>query len=459
MSPRGTRASEVSRLPLVVIALATLLALVVFTAPLTTLEAMTAALDLGAAEQAWVMSGMPLGAACGLLTAGAFGDTLGRRRTFVGGLWITVAASIAAALAPNGPMLIVMRIVQGLGSAGIMACGLGLLGQIYEGAARRQAAAIWAAALGAGVAVGPILASTLLAASGWDAIHWFIAVISAPLALASARCLPESPRTGRRVDLPGSAVLIVGMAALMSSLVEVRVGSSGLVTVLIALAAVLLAVFVLLERRSSNPILELRLFGNPAFVGATLAAFASGAGVLALMSMVPTVLVRGLGLSPLASALVILAWSGVTVVAALGARFLPDALSSRARVIWSILGCTLGQALLFAADAGSSWAVVLPGLFVAGVSNGILNASLGHEAVQTVPQERTAMGSAANNTARYLGSALGISLISVLIAGAQGEGLFEGWHQAVVATSLISLLGLLAILLLAREGKGGARAA
>ncbi|MBE9640734.1 MFS transporter [Salipiger mangrovisoli] len=454
MTPRAASGTLAPKLPLVLVALATLLALVVFTAPLTMLDAMTSALDLGAAEQAWVMSGMPLGAACGLLTAGAFGDTLGRRRTFVAGLWITVVSSIGAALSGSAEMLIVMRIVQGLGSAGIMACGLGLLGQIYQGEARVQAAAIWAAALGAGVATGPILSSAFLSVSGWNAIHWVIALISAPLALASVQ-LPESPRTGLRVDLPGALALMVGMAALMSALVEVRVGSSLLVIGLIALAGVLLVLFVRLERRSPNPILELRLFRSPAFVGATLAAFASGAGVLALMSMVPTVLVRGLGLSPLAAAVTILAWSGVTVLAALGARFLPAALSSRARVIWSILGCAVGQALLFVAGADSTWAVLLPGLFVAGVANGILNASLGHEAVQTVPQERTAMGSAANNTARYLGSALGISLISVLIAGAQGESFFEGWHRAVVATSVISLLGVLAMLLLSRRDSGG----
>lgn len=451
MSSDSVPASGTSKMPLAIVSLATLLALVVFTAPLTTLDTMTRTLGLGPAEQAWVMSGMPLGAACGLLTAGAFGDTLGRRRTFVGGLWLTAISSVAAALATNGPILILMRIVQGLGSAGIMACGLGLLAQIYHGDARRHAAAIWAASLGAGVAVGPIIASAFLSVSGWQSIHWLIAVLSALLALLAAARLPESPRAGQRVDLPGSAILIVAMAALMSALIEVRVGSSGLVTGLLGLAVVLFVIFIAVERRSANPILELRLFGNAAFVGATLAAFASGAGVLALMSMVPTVLVRGLGLSPLAAAVVILAWSGLTVIAALGARILPTRISTRTRVIWSIFGCAVGQGMLIVANAGSVWAIVLPGLLVAGVSNGLLNASLGHEAVQTVPAERAAMGSAANNTARYLGSALGISLISVLIAGSHGDMFFHGWHQAVLASSMISLLGVLAMAMLTRR--------
>jgi len=426
---------------LAIVALATFLALVVFTAPLTTLDAMTASLNLSAATQAWVMSGMPLGAACGLLTAGAFGDTLGRRRTFNAGLWLTALTSLGAALAPGGLFLVSMRVLQGLGSAGIMACGLGLLGQIYQGEARRHAAAIWAASLGGGVAAGPIIASLLLPVGGWQGIHWLIVAVSAALAFAAAARLPESPKTGEKVDLWGSLFLMIGLGCLLSALTEVRLGSSTTVALLLALSLCLILAFVAIERHVGNPILTLDLFSDANFSGATLAAFASGAGVLALMSMVPTVLVRGLGKEPLFAAVVLLAWSGVTVLSALGARFLPQWLTSRQRVICSILGCALAQFLLISADAGTSWAAVLPGLFLAGISNGILNASLGHEAVQTVPQERTAMGSAANNTARYLGSAIGIALVSLLISGTTPEVFFAGWHRAVMASTAVSLLG------------------
>ncbi|MEC7762053.1 MAG: MFS transporter [Pseudomonadota bacterium] len=430
-----------SRLPLALIALATSLALIVFTQPLTTLAVMTADLSLTPGQQAWVMSGMPLGAASGLLTAGAFGDTLGRRRTFVAGLWITAVASIVAALAWSGPMLIVMRIVQGIGSAGIMASGLGLVGQIYRGEAQARAAAVWAAALGSGVALGPIMASLLLPVGGWPAMHWLIAGLSAALALGSAR-LPESPHTGERVDLRGAALLTVGMACVMAALIEVRVGGAVLVAGLVLVGVLCLGAFLMWERRVRNPILRIDLFRAPAFSGATLAAFASGAGVLALMSMVPIVLEHGMGVSPFHAALILLAWSGVTIFSALGARFLPAALTARQRVILAILGCALGQGLMLMAVTGAGWAVVLPGLFVAGVSNGILNASLGHEAVRTVPEDRAAMGSAMNNTARYLGSALGIALISVLIAGRDGAAFFASWHDAVLVSTGLSLLGV-----------------
>lgn len=438
-------------LPLLIVATATCLALIVFTVPLTTLEAMTRSLALGPAEQAWVMSAMPLGAACGLLTAGALGDTTGRRRTFLGGLWLTAAASVAAALATSGPMLIAMRVVQGLGSAGIMACGLGLLGQVYHGAARQRAAAVWAAGLGAGVAAGPILSSLLLAPGGWPAMHWLIAAVSAALALAAGARLPESPRSGARVDLAGSIVLMAGLGALLSALTEARMGATPAVGLIAAAGSALIAIFVTIERRVASPILRVDLFTRADFTGATLAAFASGAGVLALMSLVPTVLVRGLGETPLQAALILLAWSAVTVVAALATGYLPPGFSARMRTIGALLGCTLGQLLMLRAAPGAGWAALLPGLFVAGVSNGILNSALGHAAVVTVPPERVAMGSAANNTARYLGSALGIALVSVLIAGRQGASFFAGWRNAVLASAALSLLGVLALAVLQRH--------
>ncbi|WP_118132986.1 MFS transporter [Oceanicella sp. SM1341] len=441
--------------PLAVITAATLLSLAAFSAPLTTLEAMTVSLGLGPGAQAWVMSAMPLGAAAGLLTAGALGDTRGRRSTFAGGLWLTLLASVLAALAPTGTVLIVARILQGLGTAGLMACGLGLLGQVYQGEARQRAAAVWAAGLGAGVASGPILSAALLPLGDWRAVHWVVALAAAGLALAARRVLPESRRLAGRVDWPGSVLLMAGLGCLLSALTEMRMGPGGMVAGLLCAAVVLLVLFLLVERRTHNPILQVGLFREAAFTSATVAAFASGAGVLALMSLVPTALERGVGIPPVPAAVILLAWSGVAVFSALGARRIPPAITSHTRIVAAILGCTLGQLLLLLLAVAPSWWAVLPGLFVAGIANGVLNASLGHAAVQSVPPERAAMGSAANNTARYLGSALGIALSSILIAGAGGERFFTGWREAVLATSVLGLLGLAAMVYSGARGRRG----
>ncbi|WP_319519078.1 MFS transporter [uncultured Martelella sp.] len=438
----NTTARDSAGATLIIVALATCLALVVFTAPLTTLNAMTQGLSLSAGAQAWVMSGMPLGAAVGLLTAGALGDSRGRRQTFLAGLWLTAASSLVSALAPNATVLIIGRVLQGLGSAGIMACGLGLIGQVFTGSRLKSAAAVWAAALGAGVAVGPIIASLTLVIGGWRADHWLIALVSAALGIAAMKPLPKSFGDRARIDIMGSILLMAGLGALLSALTEIRLGLTLSVVALLVASVVLLYVFVRLEKRVENPIIQLALFRRPDFVGATVAAFASGAGVLALMTMVPTVLERAYGMSPIVAAVVLLGWSGITAISPFTARFLPASLSSRNRVLLSMAGCLAGQLLLLLLTDGAVWWLVFPGLVVAGIANGILNGALGQAAVESVPPERAAMGSAANNTARYLGSSIGIAISSVLISAAGSEGLFFGWYAAILATSLFTLAGM-----------------
>ena len=147
---------------LTIVSGATLLVLLVFTVPLTTLDATARALAAGPGAQAWILSGMPLGAATGLLGSGALGDNHGRRKVFLWGLALLAAASALGALARTDLLLILARVVQGFGGAAILACGLGLIGQAFaDDRARTRATAVWAAALGAGVATGPIFAALL----------------------------------------------------------------------------------------------------------------------------------------------------------------------------------------------------------------------------------------------------------------------------------------------------------
>ena len=273
-SPKGDERTAT----LAVVALSTLLSLVIFTIPLTTINAINEALHLSPGEIAWIMSGMPLGCAVGLLTAGALGDTYGRKEVFIGGLLLTIVASVFAALSESGLFLILARVAQGLGSSGVMACGLGLVGQVYQGEERSKATAIWAASLGAGVASGPILASLCLFVGGWSAIHWLAAVTSALLAIASIRVLPNSPRIPERIDLMGSFILMAGMACLLSALTQLRMGLTAATFSMLLASVVLLTAFCFLELRVRNPIIQLDLFKRVDFVGATLAAFASGAG-------------------------------------------------------------------------------------------------------------------------------------------------------------------------------------
>src|SRR5215218_6563139 len=365
----------------------TLLVLVTFTTPLTTLVSTAAGLGAGPGAQAWVLSAMNVGTAAGLLSSGAIGDDYGRRRTFIAGTLLLAGSSMVGALAPNALVLILARILQGLGGAAL----------ISESRAARP----------------------------------------------------------RPVDVAGTLLIGLGLAALMAGLVEGRAGwNQPPVIALVALGLALVVAFVAVERRFMHPMLDLALFGRPDFLGATVAALASRLGVLALMSLVPTVLERGLNEGAVLAAVVLLAWSATSVVSALGARRLPSWASPRVQLVAGLVGCAAGQLALVGLTPESPIGRLLPGLLVTGAANGVLNAALGRQVVASVPADRAAMGSGANNTARYVGSGIGITIVTVLLtrsgAAPGAAGLLSGWNVAVLLTVGFSLVGAL-VVLLARE--------
>lgn len=428
---------------------ATALVLIVFTVPLTTLTGTALALGAGPGGQAWILSAMSVGAASGLLGSGAIGDDYGRRRTFLAGTIVLALASMLGALAPNTLVLIVARIVQGLGGAAIIACSLGLIGQAYRGRDLAHATGIWGGALGAGVAAGPILASKLAALGGWVTPYWFSAAAAIALAVAGRLLLTESVAVNpRRIDVAGTVLLGLGVASLLAGFTQGRTGWDQVsVYVLVVGGFALLAGFVAVEQRITSPMLDLSLFRRADFAGATVAALASGAGVLSLMSLIPMILERVMNVDTMTAAFVLLAWSATTAVSAVGARWLP--VSPRILLMGGLIGCAVGQIAVYGLHPDSSILRLLPGMLLAGAANGVLNAALGHQAVASVPADRSAMGSGANNTARYLGSATGLTVCALIVTHAGkvsgAAGLLAGWNDAVLVTVVFSLLGALAV--------------
>jgi predicted MFS family arabinose efflux permease len=279
------------------------------------------------------------------------------------------------------------------------------------------------------------------------------ALAAAALAVAGRGLLSESRAARPRpVDAAGTLLLGLGLAAFMAGLVEGRAGwDQPPVIALLALGLALVVAFVAVEHRITHPMLDLALFRRPDFLGATVAALASGAGVLALMSLVPTVLERGLNEGAVLASVVLLAWSVTSVLTALGARWLPSRVPPRAQLVAGLVGCAAGQLAVAGLAPDSPVARLLPGLLVAGAANGVLNAALGRQAVASVPADRAAMGGGANNTARYVGSGIGITVVTVLLtrsgAAPGAAGLLSGWNVAVVITAAFSLLGALVVVL------------
>lgn len=426
----------------------TLLVLAVFSAFVVTVGASTRSLGGGIAGQAWSLSGMSLGLAAALLTAGVLADDLGYARVLTWSAGLLGAASVLGAAAPNIGVLIAARVMQGVAGGGVVAASLGAIGRTFQsGSPRTRATAVWGAAVGAGITIGPLTAGVFDAALGWRSGFWLEAAGAVAVMTAAASLhMPPAPRR-RPLDASGVAALVAGMALLTGGLVEAHHGWTRPVTILlVGSAAVVLAAFIVLESRRRCPLLDPRLFTQSRFVASVAGALFTGLAVIGLMSYAPTLLQRGLGLSAIGSAGVLAAWSATSTVVALAARSLPARIGSEVRLAAGLALAAIGEVALTGLHGGTGWRALMPGMFVAGVGSGIANAALARIAVESVPHTRVGMGSGANNTARYLGGAAGVALVVTVGSATGAGGPVEGFDRAALVSALLCGLGAVIVL-------------
>ena len=440
-----------SRHVLTLAAGSTVLVLLAFVTPLATGVRTAAALHAGPAALTWMLSAMSVGLAVALLTAGVLADDRGRRRVFVAGLVLLGAASAAAGAAGRPGVVIAARLVEGLGGAAVLAGGLGMIGHAYPtGPARARAAAIWGAAVGAGTGLGGIVAVVVDGGEGsWRVTYAATAVAALVLAVVARRLLPESATTAPRpVDLAGVVLLAAGMGALLAGLVESRSGTPWTSAALLVAGAVLLGAFVAVQARRRAPLIDLALFRSRGFVAATVGALVAGIGVVGVVSYVPTVLQRGLGAALPAVMVLMLVWSVVGTATSWLLRR-AHAINGRALLVVSLGVSAAGLAGLAVLAPGASLWRLLPGIVVLGVGYGGANAALGREAIAHVPPARAGMGSGTSNTARYLGSALGVTLAALLATPtAAPAALLSGFDATVLGAAAFSAAGAVLVGLL-----------
>ncbi|WP_328894161.1 MFS transporter [Streptomyces sp. NBC_00236] len=435
---------------LAITSLATAVALMNYTAPMTTLPGISAALATPPSGQAWLLNGTPLGLAVVLLVAGSLADDYGRRRLFLIGTLALGLTTGLGALATSTLTFTLARVAQGAASAAILATSLGLLvGAFPAGAARIRATGVWGAFVSVGIALGPLLAGSL-GSIDWRLTYVVLGLAALLTAAFALRALDESraPRGGRP-DLAGAVVLGAAMTALLTALTLGRDGWLRAPVGLLLLASLALALaFLAVERRAAAPLIDPALLRSRTFLASSAGGLFTGLAVIGLFSFLPTLLQRALGLSTIDAAWLFLLWSGTAFVVALQSRRLTGRVAARHQMAAGFVLHAVGVlSLLGALDAGGHpdttvWLRLFPALIVSGAGSGLLNAALPRLAIESVPQERAAMGSGANNTARYIGSSAGVSVtIAVATTGSGADGaMLLSVGLALVATVSVLLL-------------------
>ncbi|MFE2885591.1 MFS transporter [Streptomyces sp. NPDC059272] len=418
---------------------ATAVALMTYTAPMVTLPDIAAALHTPLSAQAWLLNGTPLGLAALLLVAGSLADDYGRRRIFLAGTFALGITTALSALTSSTWLFTLTRVAQGASSAALLASSLGLIVHAFPTPrGRLHATGVWGAFVSGGIAVGPLVAGAM---PDWRVAYGVLGAAALVVAALGLRTLSESraPRGGRP-DLAGAVTFGLALVALVAALTLGRDGwLRAPVGLLLLAAVVLVGVFALVERRGTTPMIDLSLLRHRPFLASSASGLFTGLAVIGLFSFLPTLLQQTLGLSAMSTAWLFLLWSGLSFTVALQARRLAGRVSSRHQLALGFLLHTAGVLTMLGALDSGSWLRLLPGLVIAGVGSGLLNAALPLLSVESVPAARAAMGSGAQQTFRYIGSCAGVAL-TIAIATSAGSGLARGADIAMVVSAGLAVL-------------------
>ena len=406
-------------------------------------------LKISSTQVQWVQEAYTLVFASMLLLFGSLADRIGRRRLLLVGLALFAGASIAAAHAPTGDLLILARLVQGVGGAMMLPSTLSLLNATFHGRERGIAFAVWGSTIGGMAAVGPLLGGWLTTSFSWRWAFGINIPLGIVIAIGVLWAVAESREAASgALDIVGAALSVALFGALVFGLIEGRtLGWWGVndvftiggwtwpfalspVPVAFAIAVVALVAFVLWSRhrgQAGRPaLLDPRLFSIATFRSGNVAALVVALGEFGIILSLPLWLQFVLGFDALQTGLVLVALAVGSFVASgiAGASSgkVSPVLVVRAGLAAEIVGVVL-VGIVVGLDAGTqtAWGWLLPALFIYGLGVGLATAQLTGVILQDVPVQLSGQGSGTQSTARQVGSALGIAILgTVLFSGTAG---------------------------------------
>jgi DHA2 family methylenomycin A resistance protein-like MFS transporter len=403
--------------------------------------------DLGSTVSGlqWVVDGYLLVFAALLLTGGALADRLGARRVFQAGLGVFVVASLGCGLAPNIPVLVVARLVQGAGAALAVPASLALLRTAYPDATMRaRAIGVWGGIAGLGAASGPILGGLLVSAANWRLVFFVNVPIGLISMLLTARYVPHPERRPRALDLPAQVVEVLALSGLTFALIEG--GRDGLTPVVVAGGAVFvlgLLAFVAIERSVAYPMLPLELFGHRTFTVGNVVGLLINLGFYGELFVINLYFQQVRGYSALVAGLALLPQMGVVALgSALSGRFTSRIGSPRPTMLIGLVCGGIGLLALTITGADTAYLVLVAPLVLAGFGMSFTMPAVTTAVVESVPAERSGLASGAINAARQVGSVIGVALLGALVGTGSSV---PGLRLALVIGAAVFLAGALLV--------------
>jgi EmrB/QacA subfamily drug resistance transporter len=401
------------------------------------LPSIARSLQAGFSDIEWVVSTYMLAFASLLLPAGGIADLFGRRRTLLVGLGVFAAASLLCGAAWTVEILQWARALKGVGAALLLTSALAVIGHTYRTERERTHAwAIWGTCMGVSATLAPLLGGTITQLMGWRWIFLLNLPVCLVLGALVWRYVDESRDAGAaRIDIWGGLTFSGGLCCLIWAMIGAsEAGWSSALTLSRAGAGLLLlALFVPVELMQQRPMIDLRLFRSPRFVGSVQSMFGYAASAQVMMTFLPLYLQNAFDYSAISAGLAMLPFALAMMlfprVGALLTRFMP---------LHGLMSLALGMVcagnviVAVAAAVASHW-LVLIGMIVTGSGAGILNGNTQKAIVRNVPIERSGMASGISTTTRFAGIVLAIACLGGVLLQHTGTNFGEALGAAQIA--------------------------
>jgi EmrB/QacA subfamily drug resistance transporter len=413
------------RIALTVAALTAFLAPFMFSSVNVALKAIGAEFDLDEVSKGWVNAAYSLSAAIFLLPFGRAGDLYGRKRIFIIGISIYTAASLACAMAQDGAMFIVCRLIQGAGSAMVFGTGMAIVTAVFPPGERGRALGYNVAAVYLGLSAGPILGGLMTDYLGWRSIFWVNVPLGAASGVLAAWGLKEDPDSARggKFDYAGS--VLVGLSLALIQFSARRLGLTG--GLLLAGGAVCLAGFIFWEMRSDSPIMDVRLFRrNRVFAFSNLAAFLNYCAPAGSVFFLSIYLEHVRDLSALRAGLVLAASPIVMTLISPAVGGLSDRVQSRvlSSIGMAITAAALAALAFIGVDTPLPW--IAAALALMGLGLGLFSSPNTNAVMGSVDRPLMGIASATLGTMRLTGQMASMALAMYVVHAWVGEVRLDG---------------------------------
>ena len=413
-------------------------------------------LHFGSSSLQWVINMYTLIFGGFMLLGGRAGDLIGRKRVFGAGIVLFSGASLLNGVAQSSGMLIAGRGLQGLGGALLAPAVLSIITATFSDAKdRAKALAIWSAIAAGGGALGLLLGGVLTDLASWRWIFFVNVPVGVALAVATVRFVPESrpDLTDRTFDLPGAVSVTVGLVVLVFAVVKSNSYGWGSPETIGLLAAglLLLAGFLVIERRSPAPLVRLGIFRLRSLAASDLTLLLTAAAVFATFFFVSLYLQQVLGYRPLTAGAAFLPFSAGIATGATVARKLVARLGARVVPVIGLALAAAGMIVLTQVPVhGRYISDVLPGVLPLGIGLGLTFVPITLVGTSEVGIDDAGLASGLLNTAQEVGGAIGLAILSTLAAsrttsllhgsiapGSVAAARVSGFHVAFIAAAVL----------------------